>query len=80
MASIQRAINSGSAWSLQGFYGRTMMAAIEAGDCLLGRNRASDFWGNTLPSRTDVREGTKGSYEFVANSRGVEWADYISNI
>ena len=35
-ASVQRAINAGS-WGLQGSYGRTMMAAIDQGYCVLGR-------------------------------------------
>jgi hypothetical protein len=77
--SIQRAINSG-AWSLQGSYGRTMMDAINAGRCVLGRNRARDYWGNTIPSRDDVKQGTKGSYDFVADAMGAEWADMMSEV
>lgn len=71
--SLQRAINSGM-WSLQGSYGRAMMGAIEAGQCMLGHNRAKDYWGNTIPARTDVQPGTKGSREFVAEHMGEEWA------
>ena len=77
--SIQRAINSG-AWSLQGSYGRTMMDAINAGRCVLGRNRARDYWGNTIPSRDDVKQGTKGSYDFVADAMGAEWADMMAEV
>jgi hypothetical protein len=77
--SIQRAINSG-VWSLQGSYGRAMMDAIEAGRCVLGRNRARDYWGNTIPSRDDVKQGTKGSYEFVADAMGADWADMVSEV
>lgn len=77
--SIQRAINSG-AWSLQGSYGRTMMDAINAGRCVLGRTRARDYWGNTIPSRDDVKQGTKGSYDFVADAMGAEWADMMSEV
>jgi hypothetical protein len=71
--SIQRAINSGM-WGLQGSYGRTMMDAISAGLCMLGHNRATDYYGNTIPSRDDVKAGTKGSYDFVRDERGEEWA------
>jgi len=78
-ASIQRAINSGL-WGLQGSYGRTMMMAIEAGYCVLGRSRAKDYYGNTIPSRDDVQEGTKGSIEYVVDRFGQEWADFISEI
>lgn len=77
--SIQRAINSG-AWSLQGSYGRTMMDAINAGRCVLGKTRARDYWGNTIPSRDDVKQGTKGSYEFVADAMGTEWADMMAEV
>ena len=77
--SIQRAINSG-AWSFQGSYGRAMMDAIEAGRCVLGRSRARDYWGNTIPSRDDVQEGTKGSYDFVAEAYGSDWADLIAEV
>jgi hypothetical protein len=78
-ASIQRAINSGL-WGLQGSYGRTMMEAIESGYCLLGRSRARDYYGNTIPSRDDVQEGTKGSLDYVRNLQGDQWADFISEI
>jgi len=77
--SIQRAINSG-AWSFQGSYGRAMMAAIEAGRCVLGKSRARDYWGNTIPSRDDVQQGTKGSYDFVAEAYGEEWADLVAGV
>lgn len=75
--AIQRAINAGM-WSLQGSYGRTMMDAITSGRCMLGKSRARDYFSNTIPSRTDVQFGTKGSYEFVADAMGTEWADMMA--
>ena len=75
--SIQRAINGGM-WGLQGSYGRTMMEAINSGCCLLGKSRASDYYGNVIPSRDDVKAGTKGSYDFVADAMGVEYADAMA--
>lgn len=75
---LQKAINSGSAWSLQGSYGRAMMAAIESGYCMLGTSRARDYWGNTIPSRDDVKPGTKGSFDYVADRFGPEWADLMA--
>jgi len=74
--AMQRAINSGL-WGMQGSYGRAMMDAISAGLCMLGHNRASDYYGNTIPSRDDVKAGTKGSYDFVREERGQEWADLM---
>jgi hypothetical protein len=74
--AIQRAINSGM-WALQGSYGRSMMAAIESGHCMLGRDQARDYYGNTIPSRDDVQKGTKGSYQYVVKHAGLEWADLM---
>jgi hypothetical protein len=72
--AIQRLINAGT-WSLQGSFGRTMMAAIESGNCLLGKTRARDAYGNVIPSRFDVAAGTKGSFTFVQKAIGFEAAD-----
>lgn len=79
-ASLQRAINSGSAWSLQGSYGRTMMDAIEGGRCMLGTKPARDYWGSPIPSRFDVKSGTKGSFEYVAAAMGKDWAYAMADI
>ena len=77
--AIQKTINSGL-WSMQGSYGRTMMDAISAGLCMLGQNQASDYYGNTIPSRDDVKPGTKGSYQFVVDERGEEWANLMAEV
>jgi hypothetical protein len=71
--SLQRTIDNGM-WSLQGSYGRTMMGAIESGHCMLGLIGSRDYWGGRIPSRTDVKEGTKGSRSFVAEHHGEDWA------
>lgn len=79
--SLQRAINSGSAWSMQGSYGRAMMGALDAGNCLLGRNAARDYYyGNRIPGRDEVEAGTKGSYDFVVAHRGAEWAGIMRDL
>ena len=77
--SIQRAINSGM-WGLQGSYGRTMMDAISSGYCLLGKSRARDYYGNVIPSRDDVQEGTKGSISFVEERMGGDWLFEMENV
>lgn len=74
--AIQRAINSG-AWSLQGSFGRAMMDAIESGRCLLGAKGARDYWGNYIPAREQVKEGTKGSPSFVAGRCGTDWLEMM---
>jgi hypothetical protein len=78
-ASVQRAINVGS-WTFQGSFGRTMMDAIVTGRCLLGTKEFRDYYGNPVPSRDQVKAGTKGSPEYVAEQHGQEWLDFISNI
>ena len=63
---IQGLINSGDAWRLEGSVGRTAMGLINEGQCMLGETGHTDFYGNYVPSRTEVKAGTKGSPEFVA--------------
>ena len=77
--SIQRAINAGM-WSMQGSYGRAMMQAISDGWCLLGNQSFNDYYGNRIPARTEVKEGTKGSPQFVLEQRGQEWLDFLENL
>jgi hypothetical protein len=72
--TVQRAINGGEAWKFQGSIGRTLMGAIEAGYCLLGQCASVDFYGSTIPSRSEVAAGSKGSREFVVAHRGEAWA------
>lgn len=78
--ALQRAINSGSAWSLQGSYGRSMMAAIEDGACMLGQRDARDYYGNHIPSRDQIQEGSKGSRGYVVANRGEEWAVMLDGV
>ena len=77
--ALQRAINAGM-WSLQGSYGRSMMYAIEAGQCLLGRSDCRDYYRKHIPSRDQVQEGTKGSYDYVVERMGREWADRMREV
>jgi len=76
--AVQRAINSGM-WGLQGSYGRTMMDAINSGRCLLGPNAARDYYGSVIPSRDDVKQGTKGSIGFVEAEMGGDWLFEMEN-
>lgn len=75
--NLQRMINAGQ-WSLQGSFGRTMMAAIEAGKCMLGPNTAFDAYRNRIPSRDEVQAGTKGSREYVQDLSGTEHAELMA--
>ena len=78
-AAVQRIINAGQ-WGLQGSYGREMMNAIRSGRCMLGRERAHDYYGNAIPSRDDVEFGTIGSYDHVARTMGDDYADQMAAI
>ena len=80
--NCQTLINTGLAWGLEGHVGRTCMAAIENGDCMLGNEPHRDYYGNRIPSRTEVRPGTKGSREFVMkhhNANYVRSLEHVSN-
>jgi hypothetical protein len=62
--SIQELINTGMAWKLEGSIGRQAMDFITAGYCMLGKEGHHDYWGNYVPSRFEVKSGTKGSKEY----------------
>lgn len=64
----QALIDSGDAWRLEGSVGRNAMALIEAGKCTLGPTGHRDYYGNYIPSKYEVKPGTKGSQEFVDNA------------
>jgi hypothetical protein len=63
--TYQELINNGQAWRLEGSVGRTAMALIESGQCILGEVGHHDYWGNYVPSRHEVQPGTKGSVEYA---------------
>ena len=60
---LQDRINSGIVWKMEGSQGRAAMSAIEAGACMLGEEPKADYWGNRIPVRSEVKEGTKGSFQ-----------------
>lgn len=67
--SVQGLIDTGNAWRLEGSVGRHCMDAIENGDAVLGPVAHVDYWGNRVPSRTDVVPGTLGSIEYANRLR-----------
>jgi hypothetical protein len=58
---FQKIINDGSVWRLQGSYGRRASKLLEARLCELGEKGCHDYWGNYVPSKYEVKPGTKGS-------------------
>ena len=65
VTGYQSLIDSGHAWMLEGHVGRTAMGLIEDGQCVLGEVGHRDYWGNYVPSRTEVESGSKGSQEYA---------------
>lgn len=63
--NLQTLIDNGNAWRLEGSVGRAAMDAIESGACILGEVGHRDYWGNYIPSRHEVKPGTKGSIEYA---------------
>lgn len=58
---MQNWINSGAAWRMEGTIGRKCMSYLSVGVCYLPLKPHYDFWGNEVPSRTNVPTGTMGS-------------------
>ena len=73
VTAYQTLINSGQAWLMEGHVGRTAMALIENGQCALGEEGHRDYWGNYVPSRTEVEPGTEGSIDYVCDMQGHDW-------
>ena len=67
VTSLQGKINNGLVWKLEGSYGRAAMSALEDGACMLPEESYMDYYGNTVPSRNQVRPGTTGSLENSQN-------------
>ena len=67
LKEMQDMINSGNAWKMEGSYGRAAMSHLDSGACMLPKERKSDFYGNLVPSRDDLKEGTKGTFENSVN-------------
>ncbi len=60
---MQRLIDNGSVWHLEGTVGRQAMDLLRSGACMLPRQNHKDAYGNYIPSRDDVKPGTTGSYQ-----------------
>lgn len=67
LKQMQDLINSGEAWKMEGSYGRAAMANLESGACMLPTESHRDYWGNTVPSRDMLQDGTKGTLQNSIN-------------
>jgi hypothetical protein len=63
LTKLQDLINSGEVWKFEGSFGRAAMSALEDGACMLPEEEHQDYYGSTVPSRTNLKAGTKGTLE-----------------
>jgi hypothetical protein len=71
VVQMQSWIDSGTVWHLEGSMGREAMRLLEVGVCFLPEERHRDYWGNTVPARTDLQPGTKGTLENAVSHFGL---------
>lgn len=64
---VQKNINTGMCWLLEGHYGREAMALLDSGACMLPKVAHRDYYGNRIPSRDDLKVGTKGTFKNTQN-------------
>lgn len=62
-AEMQSLIDSGMAWKMEGAIGRSAMDMLRCGACMLPLARHTDYYGNVIPSRNDLKKGTMGTYQ-----------------
>lgn len=62
-AETQIQIDNGSIWKFEGSVGRNAMALLESGACMLPLKGTFDYYGNRIPSRSELKVGTKGTYQ-----------------
>jgi hypothetical protein len=55
-------IDSGNAWVMEGAVGREAMHLLEIGACMLPKRQHRDYYGNRIPPRDDLKQGSKGTY------------------
>lgn len=66
----QESITTGLVWKMEGSAGRAAMDLLEAGICMLPKERLKDYWGSTVPSRDDLEPGSKGTFKNCAEFWG----------
>ena len=73
---LQESIDSGAIWKMTGSSGRLAMQCLQTGECFLPLESYMDYWGNRVPSRNDLAEGTQGTLENAQNY----WIDRMINM
>ena len=65
--NMQASINNGQCWKFEGSVGRSAMRLLESGCCMLPKEAKFDYYGNRVPSRYDLKAGTKGTFKNSQN-------------
>jgi hypothetical protein len=60
---MQEIIDNGLVWKLEGSMGREAMHLLETGACMLPKTAYRDYYGNRIPSRDELKDGTKGTFK-----------------
>lgn len=66
-ADMQALINNGSVWQMEGSMGREAMRLLECGACMLPKKSYRDYYGNRIPSRDELKTGSRGTYANSVN-------------
>lgn len=56
---FQKMVNTGQVWSLQGSYGRTAKALLDAGEIEFPTKKTKDYYGNPIPTKAMVKNKMK---------------------
>lgn len=59
---MQSLIDNGSVWKMEGSMGREAMSLLNIGACMLPKKAHLDYYKNRIPSRDELKAGTKGTY------------------
>ena len=62
-SEMQSMIDSGMVWGMEGSMGRYAMDLLECGACMLPKKAHRDYYGSRIPSRDELKDGTKGTYK-----------------
>ena len=74
LGELQEWIDSGTAWLLEGSVGRSADSCLSQGSCMLPKSSHKDYWGSTVPSRDNLKPGSKGTYQNCVRF----WTKFVS--
>lgn len=61
LTNAQNLVINGQIWGFEGSVGRAAMQLLEVGVLMLGEEPTRDYYGNAIPPRTVLQDGTKGT-------------------